>query len=263
MQRMNARFHAAVAVAAMLGGAVRAGVAPLYSDKGIDVAEDGKAKAVIVLGKDAVAPEKTAARELAEYLKKATSTKPPTTSEGEQRQEGNLIYVGHTRFAAENGLDGELLGEEQWFIRTVNGNLILTGGRPRGTLYAVYHFLEDVAGVRWWNPWEESVPEHGHFATGKVDLSGKPAFRVRKLDVSGSYGGWFQSVSGREDLYAPRNRINSWPNIPEEYGGADKSGPPNFCHAEGHYFDLFKKRDDLEKHPDWVAQKDGLITQIS
>lgn len=244
-----------------LGGVACAGVVPAYSNKGLDVAEDGKAKTVIVLGQDASAPERTAARELADYLKQATGARVSVVGEGEQKQTANLIYLGHTRFAAENGLDGEMLGEEQWFIRSVNGNLILTGGRPRGTLYAVYHFLEDVVGVRWWNPWEEYVPRRSSIRTGTLNLSGEPAFRLRQLDVSGSYGGWFQSVSGREDLYAPRNRINSRlnasPRIPEEYGGTIVSGPPDFCHAVGHYFDLFKRRGDLAKHPEWVALKDG------
>ena len=34
-------------------------------------------------------------------------------------------------------------------IRTVGDNLILTGGRPRGTLYAVYEFLERPVGCHW------------------------------------------------------------------------------------------------------------------
>lgn len=232
-----------------------------YSNNGITIAGKGKAIALIVLGKDAVAPEKTAAKELAEYLKKATGVEFKVVREGEEKQTNNLIYVGPTKYAVENGLDSDLLGEEQWIIRTVNNNLILTGGRPRGTLYAVYHFLEDVVGVRWWSPWEEFVPANKQLATGKLDLSGEPAFRVRQLDISGSYGGWFRSVSNREDLYAPRNRINSRINpsinMPEEYGGVVESGPPDFCHAEGHYFDLFKRRGDLEKHPDWVALIDG------
>lgn len=263
LQRRNGRFPAAVAAVAMLalGGAGCIRVAPVHPSTGLAVAADGQAQTVIVLGQDASAPERTAARELAEYLKKATGAEVPVVGEGEQKQAGNLIYVGWTRFAAGNGLDGELLGEEQWFVRTVNGNLILTGGRPRGTLYAVYHFLEDIVGVRWWSPWEEYVPRRSTLRTGALNLSGQPAFRRRQLDVSGSYGGWFQSVSGKEDLYGPRNRINSplnaSPRIPEEYGGAVESGPPNFCHAVGHYFDLFKRRGDLAKHPEWVALKDG------
>ncbi len=28
-------------------------------------------------------------------------------------------------------------------------DLLLVGGRPRGTLYAVYAFLEETVGVRW------------------------------------------------------------------------------------------------------------------
>ena len=49
----------------------------------------------------------------------------------------------------QNGIDCEKLGEEEWVIRTVGDDLILTGGRPRGTMYAVYEFLEDYVGCHW------------------------------------------------------------------------------------------------------------------
>ena len=43
-------------------------------------------------------------------------------------------------------------------VKTVDGSLVIAGGRPRGVLYGVYHFLEDVVGVRWLSPVAEYVP---------------------------------------------------------------------------------------------------------
>ncbi|MDO9542296.1 MAG: DUF4838 domain-containing protein [Kiritimatiellia bacterium] len=226
-----------------------------YSNDGITIAERGKAKSIIVLGKDAIAPEKTAAKELAEYLKKVTGAEFKIIGEGEETQKDNLIYVGPTKYALENGLDSDLLAEEQWFVRTVNGNLILTGGRPRGTLYAVYHFLEDVVGAHWWSPWEEFVPDRKKLATGKLNLYGEPVFKIRKLDSSRH--GYYEL--GSHHLFCVRNRINSphGGNIPSEYGGGCKYGPPSLVHTEGHYFVTFKKRGDFKTHPEWLALKNG------
>ena len=46
------------------------------------------------------------------------------------------------------------------------------GGRPRGTLYAVYTFLEDVVSVRGWTASEGFIPT-------------KPMLEVRELNVVG------------------------------------------------------------------------------
>ena len=39
------------------------------------------------------------------------------------------------------------------------GNLILAGHEKRGCLYAVYSFLQDVVGVRWWTPEDTFIPK--------------------------------------------------------------------------------------------------------
>ena len=223
-----------------------------YSNRGIDVV-----KATIVLGSDTIPPEETAARELAEYLRRSLGKELAVVREGREPRSDNLIYIGPTRQAAENGIDAGLLRPEQWLIRTANGNLILAGGRPRGVLYAVYHFLETVVGVRWWNPWEEFVPERQGLATGELDLGGEPAYRLRHLDTYNLY----MTAAGKERLWAPRHRVNrelyytGKPGIPGEYGGGYDIGPPGFVHTEGKYYKALQQRDVLK--PEWVAMRDG------
>jgi hypothetical protein len=58
------------------------------------------------------------------------------------------VFVGATKFAGREGINFGQLGQEEWVIRSVNSNLVIAGGRPRGTLYAVYEFLERYVGVR-------------------------------------------------------------------------------------------------------------------
>ena len=108
-------------------------------------------------------------------------------------------------------------------------DLYLVGGNPRGTLYAVYHFLEDVVGVHWWNPWEETVPRQPTLRVGPLDFQGRPAFRYR--DIYMLYG----LDGGR---FAARNRLNREGDAPIEgrYGGSLDYGPPYHVHTFFRYF---------------------------
>ena len=53
------------------------------------------------------------------------------------------FYIGNTAYAIKHGLDTSKLPDEKWVIKSTDDNVILAGGGTRGTLYAVYHFLED------------------------------------------------------------------------------------------------------------------------
>jgi hypothetical protein len=117
------------------------------------IAEQGAARAEIVLRDDATVPEHTAAGELAAYLGQAVGTAFSVVTETAAASDKNHIHVGFTAAAKGLGIDSAAFGPEEWIVRTHGNDLVLAGGRPRGTLYAVYHFLEDEVGVHWWNPY--------------------------------------------------------------------------------------------------------------
>ncbi|MBM4082804.1 MAG: hypothetical protein FJ278_24065, partial [Planctomycetes bacterium] len=145
------------------------------------LAQDGKATAAVVLSAKATLPEQTAARELADYLSKVTGGQFAIQDESSATRADFTLYIGPTQFAQAQGLDAAKLGPEEWLMRTVGKDLILIGGRPRGTLYAVYRFLEDVVGVHWWSPWEESVPRKPTLAVDGLDRRGKPVLAYRDI----------------------------------------------------------------------------------
>ncbi len=116
---------------------------------GLPIAKDGKPAIAIILASDPIAAEPMAVQELADYLERSTGAKFAVVEEKDARKQGAAIHVGVTWLAREHGLDPATWGPERWAVQRVGDNLILVGGRPRGTLYAVYHFLEEVVGVRW------------------------------------------------------------------------------------------------------------------
>jgi len=213
------------------------------------LAVDGEAVASIVVSDSAILPEQTAAKELADYLGKITGGTFVVTTETQAPELKTRIYVGQTSYAKDCGLDLDTFGPEQWVMRTVGKNLVLAGGRPRGTLYAVYHFLEDVVGVHWWSPWEEYVPSRPNLRITALDRHGEPVFWMRALDTL--------NLFGKDTRFAARNRINRdyGAEIPFEYGGENDFGPPYFIHTEGKYFNIL--RESFKKHPEWVALKNG------
>ena len=151
----------------------------------IAFAWNAKSRVAIALPKNATLPEKTAAQELDDYLTKITGGDFSVVAENAASTR-NTIYVGDTAFAEKAGVNAKAMASEAWRIKTSNGSLILAGGGTRGTLYATYNFLEDYAGVHWWNPWEETVPSRRVLAVANMDKSGKPSFSYR--DMYATYG---------------------------------------------------------------------------
>ncbi len=210
------------------------------------IAQDGQSKAVIVQADDATLAERTAATELTSYLPRITGADFAVIDEAAARG-GAGIFVGPTALARENGIDPGTLGPDEWVIRTIGDNLILAGGRPRGTLYAVYHFLEDVVGVHWWSPWEEFVPSKPTLRVEGLDKQGQPVLRYR--DIYMLYG----NDSGR---FAARNRLNRQGDarIAAEYGGGMDYGPPYHVHTFNQYF---PPETYFEQHPEWFSLING------
>jgi hypothetical protein len=212
----------------------------------LTLARDGQARARIVLAETATPAESTAARELAGYLGRAVGARFEVLSESDPAaREAPAIHVGPTRLARGLGLEPQALGREQWIQRTLDGELLLCGGRPRGTLYAVFRFLEEHVGVRWWTPWDESVPERPTLEVDGLDASGRPAFSYR--DVSGL---------DLACVFCVRNRLNGYfALVGPEYGDTDAYGPPVHVHS---FFRYVPPQRYFETHPEYFSEIGGL-----
>jgi len=181
--------------------------------------ENGQAAYRIEVGANATDSELLAVAELSTYLARVTGLdqRPgmarfydggSPSPEGIDGRKERIIYVGHTEFAKANGLDGaKMAAPEEWAVKTVGNNLILTGGRPRGTLYAVYDFLERDCGVWWLDRDTEVVPQNPGLALPNADRRGKPQSWFRNLDFN---DGWaWEAPAGQEMhqwIFEARNR---------------------------------------------------------
>ena len=71
---------------------------------GVTLAVNGQARVVIASGEDPNPAERTAVKELAEYLGKVTGATFPQVEESAMPRGSAAIYVGHTAFAARAGV---------------------------------------------------------------------------------------------------------------------------------------------------------------
>ena len=142
----------------------------------IDLAGDGKTDAVIVVADDTIPTENTAARELQLYLKTVTGAELSIVSPNQVTPKGTRIFVGPTSLPEklQKSINWSSLGEEGIVMKTVGTDLVLAGGRPRGTIYAVYTFLEDVIGCRWWAPNESTVPKNQNIIVDNLNTTHLP-----------------------------------------------------------------------------------------
>jgi hypothetical protein len=106
------------------------------------------------------------------------------------------LYVGWTDYAKAAGLDGSTMDMEEWAIKTVASDLILTGGRPRGTLFGVYEFLENNCGVHWFDRESEVVPFDPDFKIPKLTIRDKNQLLFSCLSKMEANQGYARNNSG-------------------------------------------------------------------
>ena len=142
--------------------------------------QDSKPEYVIAVPSAPLPAEQKAAAELAQYLSRITGVTFSVVTEEKTAPGQKAVYVGQTAYAEKNGIDFKRLDQEEWIIRSMpDSNLILTGGKLRGILYAVYDYLERQCGVRWLDETVEAVPSNPMLEVGKWNLQRKPYFGNR------------------------------------------------------------------------------------
>ena len=104
------------------------------------------------------------------------------------------------------GVDWSVLGPDGIVIRTVGDDLVISGGRPRGVRNAVYTFIEDVLGCRWWSPDAETIPGRPTLDIQDLDVVYRPPFAFRSVIAEGALKrpfAWKLRNNGAETKFDP------------------------------------------------------------
>ncbi|MDE3069032.1 MAG: DUF4838 domain-containing protein [Verrucomicrobiota bacterium] len=207
------------------------------------IAEHGAARMVIVTDPAATATEAYAARELAATLEQITGAAFEVRTNTAAPAHAILVGPGTAARALFKEVPFDKLGGEELVMRTRDGRLLLAGGRPRGTLYAVSRFLQEQCGVRWWTPWASRIPRHATLRVGALNVREKPAFEYRE-----PY--WFTALDADWQWHNGCN--GQFSGIPQDKGGHIRYA--GFVHT---FYQLVPPREYFSQHPEWFSLVTG------
>lgn len=210
----------------------------------VTLIDNGRTGHTIIISKTAIRPEQHAADELQRFLHEISGVRPAIATD-DQPVEGKRICVGQSTCVAKLApeIDIRSLGQEGYHIKTVGDDLIIVGGRPRGTLYGVYTLLEDELGCRWFTPDCSRIPKNPRIIIKPMDRRYVPPLEYRATDYPNS----------RDGDWAVRNKQNgTLTGIDESRGG--KISYAYFVHT---FNALIPPEKYFSTHPEWFSMIGG------
>ncbi len=222
-------------------------MACLPASAAVELSSGGKPRCVVIQQAGATTPEQHAVAELVSHLNQITGARFEVRTNANEAPR-NAIIVGQGALATKlfPEVDFAKLGAEEFVIRTKGDRLLLAGGRPRGTIYAVNRFLQDQCGVRWWTPWATNVPHRATLQIPELDARYRPPFEYREPF-------WFQ---GFDPLWKVRNGANGENRrIPPEWGDCVRY--KGFAHT---FYPLVPPEKHFKDHPEWYSLINGKRT---
>jgi len=211
------------------------------------IAQDSRANAEIVVDPAADEPQQFAARELAGFLHQITGGDFSIVASPSGEKISLLVGEAAARTVDPN-FSVAHLGPDSIVIKTVPHALILAGPPSRGTLYAVYTFLEDYLGCRWFTPAVSFVPHTPTIQLDPIDLTYQPPLEYRHVF-------WYDTFDAD---FAARNKINGGRNsrLDARHGGRVK-----YAGRHVHSFEkLIPAEKYFDSHPEWFSLINGQRT---
>ncbi|HZM03717.1 MAG TPA: DUF4838 domain-containing protein [Candidatus Saccharimonadales bacterium] len=225
---------------------------------GVDLVREERPVAAIVIPALPSRVESYAAKELQYHLAVATGAQVPLVSEDSPLPAVARVYLGHCRAAASAHIDPAKLPGNAYIVKTIDGNLYITGhdsgGDPldldthEGTLFGVYDILENNLGVRWLWPGKlgEVIPPTNTISLSPADGVVRPLLWFKQ---------WRGGASPGERVWLKRQRFGR--SIQPQYGHSFGNYWPRFSQTHPEYFAMLPdgtRRQDptSDPGPEWV-----------
>ena len=199
----------------------------------------------IVLDKNATSVEATAAKEFKYFASLLLNKELKIVNKA--TGPGPFVFIGANQDTAQKlKVDFTKFADDELIIKTLNNNLYLAGGQARGTLYAVYEYLERFCNVRFLTPKVNYIPSLKTLPKGNFHYL--PKIKVRQISM--------RKNTLEEKLFAARRRLNGSLNhmlpLPKELGGGEHILG---CHTFQRFVPANAK--GLAKNPEFYAMING------
>lgn len=186
----------------------------------------------IAVQQDPTRQEMYAAKQLQYFLAQGGLRVPihVVTTEAPQR---GTVYVGNPR----QKLLVEPTAKDSYVISGKGGCLFLYGEGEKGTLYAVYDFLERFGGCRYYAAHEVDIPDLTGLRMPDTMIVEKPAFEYREM---------LYYMPNHDSVYADWHHLHTRKDLHRDWG--------MFVHT---FKDLIPASRYFESHPEWFSLCDG------
>ncbi len=220
-------------------------VTPVFAS-GLVLASHGRSDYTIVIATNASPAVKHAAQELADDLKQISGATLPVANE---QPSGPAIFVGVSPFLPSGFRKAQFdaLPEEGFVVHTDGRNLCLAGHDDRGTLYAVYSFLENHLGVRWYAPDATVLPPQNVVSVPELNETQTPAFSYRDTDEAIVF------ANAPWDAHLKLNGVS----VPDQADQADLGGINRLFNGAENFYQLVPPSRYFADHPDYFSLVDG------
>lgn len=209
----------------------------------VTLVDHGRSSYSICISSSASPSERRAANELQRFVQEMSGARLPIVEDA-TKPKGDLVLVGDSKAlqALNTGIEFGKLGTEGFVLKTAGRQVVVAGGRQRGTMYGVYTLL-DKLGCRWFTPQISRIPHQPTIRIDALNETHTPAFEYREP--------YFTEAFDRD--WAARNRTNgNSARLDATTGGKMLYHP--FVHS---FYELLPPDKYFATHPEYYSLIDG------
>lgn len=151
----------------------------LFAD--ITITDKGISNHVIVIPDKCSGYVQSAVYDMQNILQQITGVKLPVKKESTVSAGTLKISVGDTNFAKQHITFAKDASFEEMAIKTLGKNIIITGKSDTGICFAIYDFLENQCGCRWYDNFNIKIPRKETLVVRDVNMQRAPSFIFRRI----------------------------------------------------------------------------------
>ena len=197
----------------------------------------------IVVSENASKSEQWAAKELQKYLSKISGADFEITGDENDVTKNEIIvgYNKHSQKLLGDNFKKPDISDESFIYKNIKSNLVMLGGKQRGTMYAVLSFLENVFGIRWYTPKITIIPKREKYSFDYINHSEKPSIQVRNDFYYEAF----------KPIWAAHNKVNGAMSNRKQIGGVE------IYDSVHTFYRYLPPTEFYKKHPEYYSLIDG------
>jgi len=226
-------------------------VSSLFAVNNYTLFKNGKTDYEVVISENASQTEKYAASVLTNYLNEISDAVFPLTEEKNSSASKNKIYIGNNSKISDKKFKNS---DESFKYFNKKNNIVIRGGKNRGTMYGVFSFLENELGVRWLTSKVKIVPKRSEHSFSALYREESPAIKFRIVDYYDMQEGAISAPLKNNSLRVQQNP----PQIVDQFNGRGEQpgGYEKFWFH--HSFNTFVPVEEyFDKHPEYFSLING------